>query len=149
VIVNVGYLRIPIEAIKYGTTAHWWFKGILLNKHTDLQNIFQNLDATFFRASTLRPICLCLFEVAVGCIHAQPRKDALLARSTTLLCCCANLFSVSKDNYLLARQPGNAPTVAQLSRRRRKRREGASKAIKAECSKDKSFHEQQGQEDRQ
>jgi hypothetical protein len=55
-----------------------------------------------------------------------------------------------KDNYMLARQPGNAPTAAQSSRRRRRKmREGVPKAIKAECSRDKGLHEQQGRKDRQ
>jgi hypothetical protein len=70
--------------------------------------------------------------------HARTR---FLHEAPRYIAAAPTLTLSQKDNYLLSRQPGNAPPIAQLLRRR-KIREGVPNAIKAECSKDKSFYEQ-------
>ena len=146
-IVDVGCLRIPIEAVTqqhdcalynlraFSTTNTWTCNSL---SRTLIQRSSEPRPSGPSACATSR----------VPTVH-NPARTRFLHEAPRYFVAAPILSFSRKDNYLLTRQPGNAPNAAQSSRRRRKMREEVPKEIKAECSRDKGFHEQQGQENRQ
>jgi len=142
-IVDVGCHRIPIEAVTQQHDCALYNSRAFSTKNTWTSNRLSRTSIQ--RSSEPRPSGPSACATSRVPSVLNPARTRFLHEASRCFV-AAPILSLSREgNYLLARQPRDAPTAAQSSRRRRKMREEVPKALKAERRRDKSFHEHQGQ----